>query len=105
MSEIVTTESSSDTNVIFTWTPPATNGDAITSFTILLFKKSTATYVSNTTLCSGTNPSILTCSVSMADLITHQGYVAGDLIKAKVQATNTIGTSVESDANTAGILT
>ena len=82
----------------FSWTAPTNNGDLITGYLIYILTKPSNLYQVDTTLCDGTKNPALTdmfCEFSMPLLAN---YNLGDLIDAKVQAINSKGYSVLSNA-------
>lgn len=100
----VPSSSESGVNVEFAWTAPSTNGSPITSYKVLLYDKSltVAAYVEKTVLCDGSNAAVvlaLKCSIPMSSFTTTLGYTKGDVLKAKVQAYNSIGWSTISSEN------
>ena len=81
--------------VRFTWAVPANNGDDITDITVLIFDPTALSneYTEDTTICdagAAYTGSINYCEAEMADVISTFNYVAGQTIKAKVYATNSI---------------
>ena len=76
------------------WTTPASNFDAITSYKVLI-KTSADTFVEDTTNCNGSTQGILdssSCVVPISVLrATPYNLALGDYIKATVQASNIRG--------------
>jgi hypothetical protein len=92
--------------VIISWTAPGDQGSPITAYTVRLLNKTSNTYEVYTTHCDGASALIITnraCPpILMSVFISTLGYSAGDLVKARIVATNAIGTGIQSEPNTAG---
>lgn len=98
----VTTTLSGTSNIVISWTAPADNGLAISSYSIQLFVPSTSTYVTDSTNCPGTNPSLTSCTIPISTLLTTHGLIRGDLVQARVRASNSKGPGGYSSLNTVG---
>ena len=91
------------------WTAPDDRGDTITSYQILIETSTAGTFYEDTTDCLGSDLTIvqnLYCEIPLSTLMDQAAtnLVQGDLIVAKVTATNNYGTSTESLLNTEGAL-
>ena len=86
------------------WTEPATNGAAISSYTIYIRTSDEITYATELTMCDGSNQDIIdtqVCSIHVSYLITEPFNLPwGSMVWAKVVATNIKGDSVESEPGT-----
>jgi hypothetical protein len=95
------TTSHSSTNVIIDWDEPDTGGAAITAYTIEI-RKSDDTFAASAS-CPGTDPAVTQCTVPMSELTGTYNLSVGDLIVARVKATNANGAqSTWSTLNTSG---
>jgi len=99
MSSVVVTRET--TNIKFAWTAPSDGSSTITDYTLQLYQPDTNSYGENTSLCSASTGSLF-CTVSIADLMSNYDYEIGDLVKAKVFATNARGSGTPSSPNTSG---
>lgn len=96
--------------VVVTWTQPESNGAEITSYTIWLRSVDLSAYYVNTAYCDGSDPTIfaaLQCTIPVAVFKTAPFDLPwGSSVFAKVEASNSQGTSVESNpGNGASIIT
>jgi hypothetical protein len=96
------------TDVKIAWTAPYSGGSgvAITSYSILI-RKHDSTFVSYLPACDGTDATVISnryCLIPMSDIISTFGLLQGELIVAKVKATNSKGDSPYSTINTVGEL-
>jgi hypothetical protein len=89
----------SGTDIVVTWTAPTANGSPITSFQIL-FQQQDGQFSEEATYCDGSDPAVLTCTIPQSVFeASPYSLVLGDLVRAKVDATNVKGTS---DASAVG---
>lgn len=96
----------SGTDVQFDWDAPFSGGTGvgISSYTIT-FKNSAGAFVTDVSNCDGSSSSVITntlCSVPMSEFTGTLGLSYGDLIVAKVLATNARGDGTASAENTSG---
>jgi len=87
------------------WVAPTSGGDPITKYSILIYKPSTSTYVTELTNCDGSDPFIISnlyCTVPMTYLVSNFGYAINDLVRVQTRAENSIGAGGYSSPNTAG---
>lgn len=92
------------TNVRLTFTPPASNGSAITSYQILI-EHSGGSFAEDPACIASAEPvfSQRYCDLPMANFLTAPYNLAqGTLIRAKVKATNEVGDSQFSQVNNSG---
>jgi hypothetical protein len=80
MSEVTLVQNG--TYVTIQWQIPPSNGGTIDTYKIMLLNWTSNTYLEVLTLCDGSNPAILNCTMSMTDFISQLGYVGGQAIKA-----------------------
>ena len=103
MSTLTTTRIGLD--VFVSWVEPLNNGAAVTAYKIVVYDRSTSTYVEDLTQCNGALSSTqdaLSCSFAFTYLISTYGYSIGELILFKAQAYNDDGWGDLSSATTAG---
>jgi hypothetical protein len=105
----VTTSATADSKVRVAWTAPDDRGDALTAYSIQIESSAPGSYVTDPPDCDGSEPAVLAgafCEIPLATLRdpAFTGLSQGDLLVAKVTATNAYGTSPESEPNTAGAL-
>ena len=96
-------------NVRISWVAPDDRGDTITAYIIQIQTSVAGTYVNDTTNCNGSSSVTVSnkyCDIPLATLqqLAGTNLSQGDLVVAKVQATNAYGTGSESPANTVGAL-
>jgi hypothetical protein len=95
------------TSVRIDWAPPAANGAPIQYFTIEIRDKS-GEWHEETTFCDGADPdtkSTTACTVPLSTLTAPSGNFQlrrGDLVVARVTATNQLGAGEASSPNVAG---
>jgi len=93
----------SGTNVQIDWIAPSDNQDIITGY-VLKIVKSDGTYLEDTAVCDGVAlKNTFQCIVPMTTL-TASPYLLGfgDLVSTIISATNSVGSSSFSEANTSG---
>jgi hypothetical protein len=103
MSTLTTTRIGLDVRV--SWVEPLHNGAAVTAYKIVVYDRSTSTYVEDLTTCNGalsSTQAALSCSFAFTYLISTYGYSRGELILFKAQAYNADGWGDLSSAPTAG---
>jgi hypothetical protein len=59
-------------------------------------------FVADAVNCPGTNPAILLCTIPTTDLVTSFGYQYGEMLQARIRASNTVGDGGYSTFNTVG---
>jgi len=85
------------------WTAPHDGSDLITSYLIEIADSTTTTWTPDATDCSGTNPAILSCLIPMSTLTSAPyNYLFDDLVKVRVTAINSYGSSPVSSPNSTG---
>lgn len=103
---VVTTAIGADAlSVTISWTAPDDNSDPITSYHILIRKAGGVEYAEEPTNCAGTDSTIVSearCLVLIADLRDNFGLQYGDLVVARVRASNSLGDGQYSQPNTVG---
>mmetsp|Transcript_33982 Transcript_33982/g.25069 ORF Transcript_33982/g.25069 Transcript_33982/m.25069 type:complete len:432 (-) Transcript_33982:2733-4028(-) len=98
-------------NAHIAWVAPDSNSDSITGYQILILKADGVTWLEDTTDCDGLSIPMgqLYCDVPMTTLVSTYGYSLGELVIAKVRATNSIGfgdfSEQNSDSNGAKVQT
>lgn len=81
-------------NIVLTFVEPDDSGLTVLDYEIVFFDKSQNGYRSVAALCDGTDPDTITalsCTFSIADVISNLGYSRGDLLLAKARARNDEG--------------
>lgn len=92
-------------SVTISWTAPDDNSDPITSYHILILKADGVEYAEEPGNCGGTDPTIVSqarCLVLISDLRDSFGLQYGDLVVARVRASNSLGDGQYSQPNTVG---
>ena len=86
---------------LLTWTAPAGNGSAIESYDIEI--EATSGAFSESTTCTGSDPSLTSCSVAYTELRSIAfGLSLGDEIVVRIRAVNEIGPGSYSAVNDSG---
>lgn len=93
----------SGSNVVITWTAPAANGNAISTYTVEI-QRADAAYQDSSSSCAGTAATVVaarTCTVTLA-LLRGAPYslVYDALVVARITATNANGASTVSTVST-----
>lgn len=94
-----------EADVLIVSTAPSNGGIQISSYTIT-FSTDGSTYSEKKALCDGSTTTFkenMSCEVTMPKLIIY-GFSAGDPIRVKISATNTLGTSTESDVSNEDVI-
>jgi hypothetical protein len=103
---VVTTAIGADAlSVTISWTAPDDNSDPITAYHILILKADGVEYAEEPGNCGGTDPTIVSqarCLVLISDLRDSFGLQYGDLVVARVRASNSLGDGQYSQPNTVG---
>lgn len=108
MSTVTTAIDATTGGVTITWAEPASNGGAITAYTIKIVDEAGSTWSTETTDCDGSNAAIVSaksCTIPMSTFaaLPFSYSTLGTVIKVKATATNAYGTSpAESTENTSG---
>lgn len=86
------------------WSAPTDNGSTITAYTITIIQSDGSTFTEETTYCDGSDSTVISqlyCQVPMTTLAASPySLTYGTDIKAKVSATNAVGTSGTSGQST-----
>lgn len=102
---LIATATASGTDVVISWVEPASNGDDISSYDILI-KQSDGAFSNELTYCNGSSEAIVTataCSIPFTVLrSTPYDLAFGDLVQVRVGATNSRGASEYSQENSSG---
>lgn len=93
-------------NVKISWVEPQTGNDPITSYYIEILYSGSTSGQQDTTYCDGSSATVMAnmyCIIPMSTLTSSPySYAFGELVKAKVYATNSFGSGSSSASNTAG---
>lgn len=98
----VTTTLSGTTDIQITWVAPASNGLSIISYDVQLFVPSSLSYIEDATYCTGSDPSLLSCTFPISTLLSTYSFSRGDLVQARIRAKNSKGYGGFSTLNTLG---
>ncbi len=93
------TTSISGTTVTVAWTAPSVTGGSSISYYNIYIRDSTSTYTLSTTECN--KPTSTSCTIDVSTLQATFTLVAGNEVKAKVEAVNTDGYTSAKSAETA----
>ena len=97
MDPVVLTQSG--TAIVFSWTEPNANGEALTAMNLQLLDKADSTYREFEALCNGTDylgNATPQCSIEMASFRSTLSYTIGQDISAKIYADNAKGSGTVS---------
>lgn len=87
------------TKVRISWVAPNSNGESISAYYVYILQKPSNLYIIDSTICDGSTNPVFTdryCEFEMSNLLY---YTPGEKIDAKVQAFNSKGFSILSDAS------
>jgi len=99
-----------------TWVAPAGRGEAVTNYTVQVWSKTAddgnGDWVLSLETCDGVDATVLascdpatlecSCIIPMATITADFGYALGELVQARVAASNWVGISAYSEANESG---
>lgn len=98
----VTTTLVGTTDIQISWVAPASNGLSITGYKVQLFVPTTLGYVDDATYCTGLGAAATSCTFPITTLLTTYSFSKGDLVQARVRASNSKGNGGYSTLNTVG---
>jgi titin len=90
-------------NIDINFVEPDDSGSPVLTYQILFYDHALASYREVTSLCDGADQTVIdamSCTVSIADLITELSYSRGDVVYVKAAASNTEGFGALSSPNT-----
>ena len=59
MSPVITSIDPATGGVMISWSPPNNNGDPITAYKVEILENDGITWIENTTVCDGANPTVM----------------------------------------------